>query len=57
MRQIVIEKCKNFFDEIVIDKIPKKEPSELLGNKGSETEIGVMEPSQSLFNDNRNGEN
>lgn len=25
MRQIVIEKCKNFFDEIVIDKIPKKE--------------------------------
>ena len=55
---VILGLCKQVELQAVLDKIPKKEPtSELHSNKGSDTEIGVMEPSQSLFNDNTNGEN
>ena len=53
---VILGLCKQVELQAVLDKIPKKEPSELLGNRGSEAEIGVMEPSQSLFSDNTNGE-
>ena len=35
----------------------KKESGELQGNIGSEIDIGVMEPSQSLFSENPDKEN
>ena len=35
-----------------IDKIPKEKSNELDVSTGSETEMGVMEPSQSLFYEN-----
>ena len=54
---MILGLCKQVELQAVLDKIPKKEPSELFGNRGSETEIGVMEPSQSLFSDNTNEEN
>ena len=54
---VILGLCKQVELQAVLDKIPKKEPSELFGNRGSETEIGVMEPSQSLVSDNTNGEN
>tara|TARA_B100000902_G_scaffold305560_1_gene294027 strand:- start:640 stop:1260 length:621 start_codon:yes stop_codon:yes gene_type:complete len=54
---VILGLCKQVELQAVLDKMPKKEPSDLLGNRDSETEIGVMEPSQSLFSDNTNGEN
>ena len=54
---VILGLCKQVELQAVLDKMPKKEPSGLLGNRDSETEIGVMEPSQSLFSDNTNGEN
>ena len=54
---VILGLCKQVELQAVLDKMPKKEPSELLGNRGSEPEIGVMEPSQSLFSDNTKGEN
>ena len=54
---VILGLCKQVELQAVLDKMPKKEPSELFGNRSSETEIGVKEPSQSLFSDNTNGEN
>ena len=55
---VILGLCKQVELQAVLDKMPKKEePSELFGNRGSETEIGVKEPSQALFSDNTNGEN
>ena len=54
---VILGLCKQVELQAVLDKMPKKESSDLLGNRASETEIGVMEPSQSLFSDNTNGEN
>ena len=54
---VILGLCKQVELQAVLDKMPKKEPSELFGNRGSEIEIGVKEPSQSLFSDNTNGEN
>tara|TARA_B100000927_G_scaffold146549_1_gene118293 strand:- start:102 stop:722 length:621 start_codon:yes stop_codon:yes gene_type:complete len=54
---VILGLCKQVELQAVLDKMPKKESSELLGNSGSETDIGVMEPSQSLFSENTNREN
>ena len=53
---VILGLCKQVELQAVLDKIPKKESSEQLGNRRSETDIGVMEPSQSLFSENTNGE-
>ena len=49
--------CKQTELQKVLDKVPKKDSSELQGNTGSETDIGVMEPAQSLFGKNLSKEN
>ena len=55
---VILGLCKQIELQKVLDKIPKKESNELLGKKmGSETDIGVMEPSQSIFNENPEKEN
>ena len=53
---VILGLCKQVELQAVLDKIPQKESSELVGNRSSETGIGVMEPSQSLFSENTNGE-
>ena len=53
---VILGLCKQVELQAVLDKIPQKESSELVGNRSSETDIGVMEPSQSLFTENTNGE-
>ncbi|MDC3169917.1 DUF1013 domain-containing protein [Paracoccaceae bacterium] len=53
---VILGLCKQVELQAVLDKIPQKESSELVGNRSSETGIGVMEPSQSLFTENTNGE-
>ena len=54
---VILGLCKQVELQAVLDKIPKKEPSEQTGNRGSGPEIGLMEPSQSLFSDNTDGDN
>ena len=49
---VILGLCKQIELQKVLDKIPKKETSELKGNIDSETDIGVMEPAQSLFSKN-----
>ena len=54
---VILGLCKQIELQKVLDKIPKKETSETQGDMGSETDIGVMEPSQSLFIENPDKEN
>ncbi len=54
---VILGLCKQVELQAVLDKIPKKESIELLGNRDSETDVGVMEPPQSLFSENKSGEN
>ncbi len=54
---VILGLCKQIELQKVLDKIPKKESGELQGNIGSEIDIGVMEPSQSLFSENPDKEN
>ena len=49
---VMLGLCKQIELQKVLDKIPKKETNELRGNIGSETDIGLMEPSKSLFSEN-----
>ena len=53
---VMLGLCKQVELQAVLDKIPKKETNESLGKRSSETDIGVMEPSQSLLSENINGE-
>ena len=54
---VILGLCKQIELQKVLDKIPKKESSELQGNMSSETDIGVMEPARSLFSENLDKEN
>ena len=54
---VILGLCKQIELQKVLDKIPKKDSSELQGNLGSGRDIGVMEPSQSLFSENPDKEN
>ena len=54
---VILGLCKQIELQKVLDKIPKKESGDLQGNIGSEIDIGVMEPSQSLFSENPDKEN
>ena len=49
---VILGLCKQTELQKVLDKVTKKESSALQGNIGSETDIGVMEPAQSLFSKN-----
>ena len=39
------------FIQKILDKITSKKPNEIKENMETETDIGVMEPSQSLFSE------
>ena len=54
---VILGLCKQIELQKVLDKMPKKESSELQVNLGSEIDIGVMEPSQTLFSENPDKEN
>ena len=54
---VILGLCKQIELQKVLDKIPKKESPELRGDIGSETDIGVMDPAQSLFSENPDKEN
>ena len=49
---VMLGLCKQIELQKVLDKIATKETNELQGNIVSETDIGVMEPSKSLFSEN-----
>ena len=49
---VILGLCKQTELQNILDKIPKESSKEQQVSMGSETEIGVMEPSKSLFNDN-----
>ena len=50
---VMLGLCKQTELQKVLDKVPKKESSELQVNVDSETDTGVMEPAQSLFGKNQ----
>ena len=54
---VILGLCKQTELQNVLDKIPKKGSSDPQGNLGSETDIGVMEPAQSLFSESPDKEN
>ena len=54
---VILGLCKQIELQKVLDKIPKKESPELQGDIGSQADIGVMEPAQSLFSENPDKEN
>ena len=49
---VILGLCKQTELQNILDIIPKESSKEPQVSMGSETEIGVMEPSKSLFNDN-----
>ncbi len=49
---VMLGLCKQIELQKVLDKIQTKETNELRANISSETDIGVMEPSKSLFSEN-----
>ena len=49
---VILGLCKQIELQKILDKIPKEKPNEQKVNMGSDTEISVVEPSKSLFNDN-----
>ena len=54
---VMLGLCKQIELQKVLDKIPKKESGERQENIVSETDVGVMEPAQSLFSENPETEN
>ena len=53
---VMLGLCKQIELQKVLDKIPSKKPNEIQENMESETDIGVMEPSQSLFRESSDKE-
>ena len=53
---VILGLCKQIELQKVLDKIPRKNSNETPVNEVSETEIGVVEPSQALFGDNTDKE-
>ena len=53
---VILGLCKQVELQKVLDKMPSKNPNEAQVNEISETEIGVVEPSQALFNENTDKE-
>ena len=49
---VILGLCKQIELQKILDKIPKEKSNEPQVSTGSETEMGVMEPSQSLFDEN-----
>ena len=49
---VILGLCKQIELQKVLDKLPKEKPNESQAGTGSKTEIGVVEPSKSLFGDN-----
>ena len=54
---VMLGLCKQIELQKVLDKIPSKKSNELKGDLESETDKGVMKPSQSLFTANPDKEN
>ena len=53
---VILGLCKQIELQKVLDKIPRKISNEAQVNEISETEIGVVEPSQALFGENTDKE-
>ena len=53
---VILGLCKQVELQKVLDKMPSKKSSEAQVNEISETELGVVEPSQALFNENTDKE-
>ena len=53
---VILGLCKQVELQKVLDKMPSKNPKEAQVNEVSETELGVVEPSQALFNENTDKE-
>ena len=53
---VILGLCKQIELQKVLDKISSKNPNEAQVNEISETELGVIEPSQALFNENTDKE-
>ncbi len=49
---VILGLCKQIELQKILDKIPKEKSNEPQVSTSSETEMGVMEPSQSLFDEN-----
>ena len=54
---VILGLCKQTELQKVLDKLPKEKSNEPEAGMGSDTEIGVMEPSESLFSNNSHQEN
>ena len=54
---MILGLCKQIELQKILDKLPKEKSDEPEGGMGSDTEIGVMEPSESLFSNNSHQEN
>ena len=48
---VMLGLCKQIELQKILDKIPSKKPTEIQQNMDSEADIGVMEPSKSLFSE------
>ena len=53
---VMLGLCKQIELQKVLDKIPSKTLNEIQENMDSETDIGVTEPSQSLFSESSDKE-
>ena len=53
---VILGLCKQVELQKVLDKMPSNKSNEAQVNETSETEIGVIEPSQALFNENTDKE-
>ena len=54
---VILGLCKQIELQKILDKLPKEKSNEPEAGMGSDTEIGVMEPSESLFSNNSHQEN
>ena len=54
---VILGLCKQIELQKILDKLPKEKSNEPDAGMGSDTEIGVMEPSESLFSNNTHQEN
>ena len=54
---VILGLCKQSELQKVLDQLPKEKSNELGASMGSKTELGVMEPSKSLFSINSQQEN
>ena len=54
---VILGLCKQIELQKILDKLPKEKSNEPEGGMGSDTEIGVMGPSESLFSNNSHQEN